>query len=178
MKFAKRLLMVAGAVALSGLLGVALAPRAVHAVVATLVQIVPGTTTHVGQNESQLVALICSSGQSSCVRENPSGAPSVSPFVVPAGYTLVITDYNWVFRPATCPSPGGFCPGDLLLNLNVFAGGYFSMQAFVLSQPDGSAFALQHFDSGVRVASGVTVTDEAAHSSVGSSTVFGYLVPN
>lgn len=39
MKFAKRLLMVAGAVALAGLFSVMLAPKAVHAVVATLVQV-------------------------------------------------------------------------------------------------------------------------------------------
>jgi hypothetical protein len=39
MKFAKRLLMVAGAVALAGLFGVMLAPKAVHAVVSTLVTV-------------------------------------------------------------------------------------------------------------------------------------------
>jgi hypothetical protein len=40
MQFAKRLLMVAGAVTLTGLLGVAIVPKAAHAIVATLVQVV------------------------------------------------------------------------------------------------------------------------------------------
>lgn len=40
MKFAKRLLMVAGAVAIAGVLSVAFVPRAVHAVVSTLVTVV------------------------------------------------------------------------------------------------------------------------------------------
>jgi hypothetical protein len=40
MNFAKRLLMLAGAVALASLLGAVIAPRAAHAVIATLVQVV------------------------------------------------------------------------------------------------------------------------------------------
>lgn len=47
MKFAKRLLMVAGVVAMAGLLSVALAPRAVHAVVSTLVTVTNTVTANV-----------------------------------------------------------------------------------------------------------------------------------
>lgn len=47
MKFAKRLLMLAGAVALAGLLSVMLAPKAVHAVVSTLVTVANGTANPV-----------------------------------------------------------------------------------------------------------------------------------
>lgn len=39
MNFAKRLLMVAGVVALTGMFGAALTPKAAHAVVAALVQV-------------------------------------------------------------------------------------------------------------------------------------------
>lgn len=179
MKFAKRLLMVAGAVALSGLLAAMLVPRAVRAVVATLVQIVPGPATQVGQSETQLVALTCSQGQSYCLRQSPSGGfLSLSPFVVPTGYTLIVTDYNWYYIHDTCPSPGDLCPGDQLTNLSATIGGYFAMVEDVLAQSNGSAFGHQHFNSGVAVASGVTVTDTAANSSVGGATVYGYLVPN
>jgi hypothetical protein len=179
MKFAQRLLMAAGAVAIAAILSVALAPRAVHAVVATLVQIVPGSTTHVGQNEGQLVALTCSQGQGYCLRQSPSGGfLSLSPFAVPAGYTLIVTDYNWVYNSSTCPTPGGLCPGDQLENLSATIGGYFAMVEYVVSQSNGGAVGHQHFTSGVAIASGVTVTDSAANSNVGNSTVYGYLVPN
>lgn len=179
MKFAKRLLMVAGAAAIAGVLSVALVPRAVHAVVATLVQIVPGSTTHIGQSETQLVALTCAQGQSYCLRESPSGGfLSLSAFAVPAGYTFIVTDYNWYYISNTCPTPGGLCPGDELTNLNATIGGYFAMTEDVLSQSNGSAFGHQHFSSGVAIASGVTVTDVAANSGTGGATVYGYLVPN
>lgn len=47
MRFAKRLLTVAGAVAIAGMLSVALAPRAVHAVVSTLVTVTNTVTANV-----------------------------------------------------------------------------------------------------------------------------------
>ncbi len=179
MKLLKQAMAVLGTVTTITLLIAVLAPKSARAVVAALVQIVPGTTTHLGQNESQLVALTCAQGQSYCLRESPSGGVlSLSPFVVPAGYTLIVTDYNWFYISQTCPTPGGLCPGDKLLNLNVFAGIYSSMVEDVVSQPNSSAFGHQHFNSGVRIASGVTLTDNAAESGVGASTVLGYPVPN
>jgi len=45
MRFAKRLLMGVGAAVLAGLLGVAIAPKAAHAVVAALVQVVNTPTS-------------------------------------------------------------------------------------------------------------------------------------
>lgn len=51
MKFAKRLLMVAGAVALAGLLSVMMAPRAVHALVSTLVTVANTSSNSIPIND-------------------------------------------------------------------------------------------------------------------------------
>jgi hypothetical protein len=74
------------------------APKRARAVAAALVQIVPGTTTHVGQNESQLVSLTCQSGNDFCNAVDPGGNVSTSKYVVPTGYTLIVTD--WEFFPS------------------------------------------------------------------------------
>jgi hypothetical protein len=52
MRFARRLLMVAGAVALAGILGVAVAPKAAHAIVATLVTVTNTTANPVGTSDA------------------------------------------------------------------------------------------------------------------------------
>jgi hypothetical protein len=65
MKSAKRLLMVAGAVAIAGILSVALAPRAVHAVVSTLVTVV---------NNVPVVNPTSSSGAQGVITEETDGA--------------------------------------------------------------------------------------------------------
>jgi hypothetical protein len=72
------------------------APKTAHALAAALVQIVPGTTTHVGQNESQLVSLLCGNGIAYCGAVDLSGPTSASPYVVPSGYRLIVTDWEWV----------------------------------------------------------------------------------
>ena len=70
MRFAKRLLMAAGAVALTGLMGTMIAPKAAHAVVSTLVQVAntianPAITQDTSKTAAQLVNPSC----------DPSGAP-------------------------------------------------------------------------------------------------------
>jgi hypothetical protein len=116
MKFAKRLLMVAGAVALAGLFSVMLAPKAVHAVVATLVTVtntVPvanpvnasGSATPLLTQSSALntfgAALACTfpTGSNKCQTTAP----------VPANYTAVIQSFS------------GYCNLDTGSNLIVVA---------------------------------------------------------
>jgi hypothetical protein len=173
MRFAKRLLMVAGAVALAGLFSVMLAPKAVHAVVAALVQIEPGTTTHLGQNESQLVSLICYIGTTNCNELDAMGNVSSSSYVVPAGYTLVVTDYEW-----NIPSAGssGSFSCDYLLDLsnkNALLGG-----TCAIAGTSGFVYGAGHFTSGIRLASGQTVYDSNASNEIGGAFIQGYLVPN
>jgi len=55
MNYMKKAVTTLGGIFLAALLIAAVAPKATHGLVAALVQIVPGTTTHVGQNEGQLI---------------------------------------------------------------------------------------------------------------------------
>jgi|SRR5580658_9519544 hypothetical protein len=89
MRFAKRLLMIAGAVALAGILGLAIAPKAAHALVAALVQVVNSPTTAVptvlAPAASNIYLSICSVGYN-------GATGNVCDFsAVPPGQTLVVT---------------------------------------------------------------------------------------
>ncbi|MFZ0639521.1 MAG: hypothetical protein WA020_12110 [Candidatus Acidiferrales bacterium] len=173
MKFAKRLLMVAGAVAIAGVLSVALVPRAVHAVVATLVQIVPGTTTHVGQNEGQLVSLECGTYYTSyCNAVDSDGTLASAVYVVPSGYTLIVTDWEW-------SGNGGAAQGSYTFNsLRNVAGGDFALSGALVTTAGTSTYNHEHFATGIRIGSGVTMEDSLAAIGDGFSFVQGYLVPN
>jgi hypothetical protein len=179
MRFAKRLLMVAGAVAIAGVLSVALVPRAVRAVVATVVQIVPGSSTHLGQNESQLVNLLCTEYTNGCVLVGASGVAASSPYVVPAGNTLVITDYEWY---AARQSSGYLACDTIFIQAGGSVYGNFGIALPNYSctnpLPSGQAYRAEHFTSGVRIPSGGTVVDYYAYGQAGSAGVQGYLVPN
>jgi hypothetical protein len=174
MKFAKRLLMVAGAVAIAGVLSVALVPRAVRAVVATLVQVVPGSTTHVGQNESQMVGLYCVGA--TCYPLNGSGTALASSYVVPAGYTFMITDYEWIDYGS---APSGQLVCDyIFMSLNNVNYAALPAGSCTIASSDNRAYRADHFTAGVRVASGMTIFDGNASNGYGYSAIQGYLVPN
>ncbi len=88
MNFAKRLLMVAGAVALAGTFGALLAPKAAHGIVATFVQVVntsanPVPTLATDALSAFDVTAICSFGGGSFCGVEPL-------YTVPAGQIAVI----------------------------------------------------------------------------------------
>jgi hypothetical protein len=171
MKLLKQALAVVGTMVVIALLVALVAPQSARAVVATLVQITPGATTHVGQYEGQLVALLCN-GHQYCQEESPSGGWSASPYVVPTGYTLIVTDYTWQVL--------GLPPNFSLYNFLVGANGqgYGSTLSRATSDQAGTATRDLHFTAGLRIASGVTVYDLEATSSEAYATIHGYLVPN
>jgi hypothetical protein len=147
------------------------APNRARAVAATLVQIVPGNTTHVGQPESRLVSLHCFPYKASCSEVDAEGNVDESTdYVVPKGYTLIVTDYLW--QAATTST--GLIGDALYDNSNDKA--FNSSIAEI--QPSGQAFANEHYTTGIRVASGVTLGDELATTTNTGSLVQGYLVPN
>ncbi len=173
MKFAKRLLMVAGAVAIAGVLGVALVPRAVHAVVATLVEIVPGSTTHVGQNEGQLVSLECGTVSTPyCAAIDPDGTLASAAYVVPSGYMLIVTDWEWIGN-------GGSAQGSFTFDsLRNVAGGNFVESGALVTTTGTDTYDHEHFATGIRIGSGVTMEDFLGAIGNGVGYVQGYLVPN
>ena len=109
MRFAKRVLMVTGAVALAGLLGGAIAPKAAHAIVATVVQVAntsasPAITQGVPNLASQSVTLSASVSADSFTKVflfyqlSPQGGTTGSSYVTPSTQSLVITSIE--FAPA------------------------------------------------------------------------------
>lgn len=63
MNLVRRLVLTVGGIFVAALLITALVPKATRAIAAALVHIVPGTTPHTGQNESNLVSLVCFDSQ-------------------------------------------------------------------------------------------------------------------
>ena len=173
MRLLKEALGVLGALVVLAVMVAFVAPSRARAVAATLVQIVPGNTTHVGQPESRLVSLHCLFGKAYCSEIDAEGNVDEStPYVVPKGYTLIVTDYEWQDN-----APSGGLLSDDLYNHNV---GEFNAGEAEGFQNGGSytAYGHEHYVTGFRVGSGVTLTDANAESSTGASLVQGYLVPN
>jgi|SRR5580700_9132196 hypothetical protein len=173
MRLLKETLGVLGALVVLAVIVAFVAPNRARAVAATLVQIVPGNTTHVGQAESRLVLLQCFSGKAYCSEIDAEAKVDESTaYVVPKGFTLIVTDYEWLGS-----SQGAGLIGDSLGNINV---GFFNASEAVAVQTgvDYHAYGHEHYATGFRVGSGVTLTDLQANSSTGASLVHGYLVPN
>src|ERR1700693_281382 len=149
------------------------APNRARAVAATLVQIVPGNTTHVGQAESRLVSLKCFIGKAYCSEiDAEANVDESTPYVVPKGFTLIVTDYEW---QGSSQSAGLI--GDDLGNINV--GFYNASEAQAIQTGvDYNAYGHEHYATDFRVGSGAKLTDFQANSSTGASLVQGYLVPN
>jgi hypothetical protein len=172
MRLLKEALGFLGALVVLAVIVALVAPKKAHALAAALVQIVPGTTTHVGQNESQLVSLECDGGKSFCTANDPSGVPSTTPYVVPSGYTLIVTDWVWA-------GSGGAAPGnlsaDFLFNANASPGQLAFSEALTTSE---GAYEHEHYLTGIRVGSGAQLVDSLAAEGNGTARIQGYLVPN
>jgi hypothetical protein len=174
MKLLKQALGGLGALTVFAVVVAFVAPKTAHALAAALVQIVPGTTTHVGQNESQLVSLICLQHHLYCSAIDAEGNISTSAYAVPAGYTLIITDYQ---SNMSYPDNPNQELSDFLLNQNANPTNNTLIFTQGLSDKYGTAYGHEHLVSGVRLASGGTPMDADA---IGQTLAFaqGYLVPN
>jgi hypothetical protein len=166
MRLLKETLGVLGALVVLAVIVAFVAPNRARAVAATLVQIVPGNTTHVGQAESRLVSLRCFIGKAYCSEIGAEGNVDESTaYVVPKGYTLIVTDYQW---QSNAPGPGLL--SDDLFNLKVGQFNAGEAQGFQ-NGSIYSAYGHEHYVTGFRVGSGVTLTDANAQSSSGASLV-------
>ncbi len=169
----KEILGILGALVIIALIVAFVAPKKTHALVAALVQIVPGTTTHVGQNESQLVSLLCETGNAYCGALDPEGTlPSTAAYVIPSGYTLIVTDWEW-------EGNGGAAQGQFAFNsLRNVTGGLFAQSAALVTTLGTPTYTHEHYATGIRVGSGVTMEDLLAAIGDGEGEIQGYLVPN
>jgi hypothetical protein len=180
MNHVRKLLSTLGGIFLAALLIAALAPKAARGVAAALVQIVPGTITHVGQHESQLVSLVCESPNHFCNSKDSSTNVASAAYQVPAGSTLVITDYEFrAFDPNLLVAGQSAC--DSILNANVDLTDirdFLRTESCAVIGPQGFVYGKEHFTTGILVGSGVTIADRLAEFGIGTAAVQGYLVPN
>jgi len=176
MKYAKRILMVAGALALAGLLAVAIAPKAAHAVVASMVQVVntaasPAITQDTSKQAAQIVSLLCQESPSLCLQILEGGGVASGAYSVTTGSHLVVTSADvFVNTPFTAP-------GTQMFLQNTATGNAYEF----FNIPEGSAGAQFNFGSGFAVAPGTGLSIGEAYLSSAGSVVFyvhGYLTAN
>lgn len=181
MTLLKQAMAILGTVLTIAVLVAIISPKTAHAVVASLVQIEAGNTTHVGQNEGQLVELGCGTftvNVSDCLAMTSAGTPAAtSAYAVPSGYTLIVTDWEYSINPGENPANGsGF---DTLSASSTGTYPYYPV-ASSASRADinGYVYGHEHYITGVRVGSGQFVLDLDATKGIGFAYVQGYLVPN
>jgi hypothetical protein len=180
-QFAKRLLMVAGAVMLSGTLAAMVAPKAAHAVVSALVTVtntsanpVPATLpTHIGLPPSKFVTLNCSFATicNSFSQVMPDG--TTSPFTIPTDEQLVITDLDWTSFNGV---PGETIQVFLQALCSSCASQPFVLVSTGLANADGHASQSEHMTSGV-VLSRLPSAQLQTSSELYVLNLHGYLVP-
>jgi hypothetical protein len=176
MKFLKSLLMGTGAVVLAGLVLALLAPKAVHAVVATAVQVVntsasPAITEDTSRQASQIVTILCqiSNGTTFCAQVLPNGTygdarGQQGGYVVPANQYFVLKNIDTQIYPLSTTTL------DILL-VNPQGGE---------SQAEIAPFSVNgqiSFASGIAVGPGMEVFPFAGLVN-GTFTLHGYLTPN
>lgn len=175
MKHVRTVLSTLGGILLAALFIAALAPKAARGVAVALAQIVPGTTTHIGQNESRMVNLLCSQGNEFCNSVDSSGNIATTPFQVPAGFTLIVTDYAFtVVLPA---SQAGNFACDTFLDQATFRS-FLPISICAVADKLGVTTGRASFTTGIRVGSGITIIDSQATNGFGGGGIQGYLVPN
>jgi hypothetical protein len=177
MKFLKSLLMGTGGVVLAGLVLALLAPRAVHAVVATAVQVVntsasPAMTEDVSLQASQIVTLRCNLfpgyQQTSCSQIMPNGVAVGSTgqfggYVVPANQYFVLKSMD--------TSLSGAAP---LIALFL----YKNLVAASTEDVNPPAYGQVSFSSGIAVGPGMELAPINVSGSAGAITLHGYLTSN
>jgi hypothetical protein len=123
MKFLKSLLMGTGGVVFAGLVLALLAPKAVHALAATTVQVVntsasPAITEDTSRQASQIVTIQCLFTPSACNQRLANGSAAASGpnggYVVPANQYLVLKTGDYY-------NPGGSAALIGFYNLNLLS---------------------------------------------------------
>jgi hypothetical protein len=155
-------------------------PRAVHALVASLVQVantsanpVPVTTaTHLGVPLGSFVTLNCLTSGATCSsfrQIDASGNQAATDYTIPSGNTLIVTDVDW---EAIAGTAGQYA----FLNLECAGGCAFVFQSRAIADSGQHASTADHLTSGVPLVFLPTVIVGNA-SFLSSLRLRGYLVP-
>ena len=172
MKFIKSLLMGTGGVVLAGLVLALLAPRAVHAVVATAVQVVntsanPAITEDASRQASQIVSIRCelNAGTFCGLVEVPILGPAGphGGYVIPANQYFVLKSMDTMVISGTAPQ----------ITISSVSGTETLLEPLV--PPTNGQVS---FSSGIVFAPGAEVLPETRGDSVSIITLHGYLTSN
>ena len=180
MRFLKSLLTGTGAVVLAGLVLALLAPKAVHAVVATAVQIVntsanPAITQDTSLQASQIVTIVCDisiADTATCIQILPNGDYG-DPHGQKGGYVVPANQY-FVLKSIDIDIVNPDSATDLYISLLTPQGLQTSAEPVPISLNGQVSFA-----SGIVAGPGMEVFPLASSSGVqGEVTLHGYLTPN
>lgn len=148
MKFVKRMLMVAGAVALAGLMGVMIASRAAHGIVAAMVQVVNTTANPVLTGE--VMSPYQQSGSGDCIIPNECSVnfPTVTEETLilhpSCDFALASTASVALVSLATSKGEG---QTDLQVFKNITGGGFTDYGASLSSTLSGTLRIHEEFNS-------------------------------
>jgi hypothetical protein len=177
MQIIKRLFITLGSVALLSVVLTLSAPKAVHAVVAALVQVTNTTANPVPVMDvlasgEQTVELACTFSPGNCVQINTDGSYINTPWAVPAGMHYVITSVEITTLGAG--GPVTIVSTNFLLYWTP-PGGSLREEAWQVI--NNGATTQYQFPSGIVVSSGSAITCQSA-GAVNFGYVRGYLAPN
>src|SRR4026208_1878286 len=136
------------------------------------------SATHLGRKASEIVSLsgnFTATGEIFFMRTMPDGTST--PFTVPAGKVLIITDVNWQIEAG---NPGTVC--RLLLRIENLANPIFirNVHNSVLTlNSAGVSGVNERFGAGIAVSSAakITATLTTPNGALGGLFLIGYLVP-
>lgn len=126
------------------------------------------------------MSLLCGSSHSgACDAVDANGIGASDPYVVPSGYTLIMTDWEWITEGSTLATPGTLFTDELRNGNSTTVAPVFTLFAIspALADQSGIAYAHEHYATGLRVGSGVEMEDNTA-ALRGIAAIEGYLVPN
>jgi hypothetical protein len=179
----KRLLALVGGITLVAMAGALLAPKAVRAVTALLVQVTntpanPVPISDITKSPAQIVNLNCDQGSGNiagalfCAPVDPTTAEESSPFTVPAGQHFVVTSIEI--------NPAGSQPSVYLVELTTTNGPIIREYIAV---PTGSVLQLRYTGAGLVFGPGTQFGFGGNNSTLlglpeAQITVEGYLTAN
>jgi len=175
MRFAKNVLMAVGAVALAAMLLAVMAPKAVHAVAATMVQVVNTTSSPVPSEDiyrlpARNIQLVCNASTNACAIAEQDGTFDAStPWKVPSGMDFIVTDLE-----ITTDGTGSAITSNFGLEWTPPSGKLIGFGWEVLNN---GVTAEYQFTNGIVILPGSTPTPIFG-SSVNFAALRGYLTPN
>jgi hypothetical protein len=175
MRFTKHLLMVVGAVVLAAILLSVMAPKAVHAVTATMVQVVNTTSSPVPSEDiyrlpARNIQLVCNASVNNCAIAEQNGTFDAStPWKVPSGMDFIITDIE-----ITTDGTGSTIQTVFNLEWTPTGG---KLTGFGWQVLNNGVTAEYQFTNGIVLLTGSTPTPVFG-ASVNFTTIRGYLTPN